>query len=488
MDEKAFKTDEALFEELEKKRKKKKRRKTITVIVIVAIAVIAIAAAVLYARGKVRQNFADTDDDYTEYTVAAGSVSTTVSGSGTLKNVDEESITVPDGVEIDEIIVSANDKVKKGDTIATVEMSSVLSTMVEMQDTISEIDEKIDDARSDTVSSYISSGAEGTITKLYAGAGDKVADVMAKYGCLGEITVKNGETIRITGLAGTVSYVYLSEGSKVYNGTVIFSLTDTYFSANYDAYVKEREEKEELLLKLVKIYDEGAITAPYDGSISSIDYDEDTDYSEQEEFSVVTMSPDIKMETTISIDESNILSLELGQTAKITVSSIGDDSYSGEVTEINKIATSSSGVTRYTAVVTRDKTEDMLPGMTAKVVINIQGVEDALIIPVDALHQTSSTSYVYTTYDEETGTFSGIKEVEAGITNSNYAEIISGLNEGDTVYYTESDDNPFAMMDFGGGNMPDGGDFGGGMPGGGGQGGGMPGGGGQGGGMPGGGR
>ena len=107
----------------------------------------------------------------------------------------------------------------------------------------------------------------------------------------------------------------------------------------------------------------------------------------------------------------------------------------------------------------------MLSGMTAKVVINIKGIENALIIPVDALHQTSSTSYVYTSYDSELGIFGGIVEVEAGISNNDYVEIISGLNEGDTVYYAESEDDPFAAMGFGGG-MPGGGQ-GGGMPGGG---------------------
>ena len=47
-----------------------------------------------------------------------GSVSTTVSGSGTLENVDEDEIKIPGGVVIDEIPVKANDKVKAGDVIA----------------------------------------------------------------------------------------------------------------------------------------------------------------------------------------------------------------------------------------------------------------------------------------------------------------------------------------------------------------------------------
>ena len=118
--------------------------------------------------------------------------------------------------------------------------------------------------------------------------------------------------------------------------------------------------------------------------------------------------------------------------------------------------------------------------------VTIEGVEDALLIPADALNKTSSTYYVYTSYDESTGELSGMTEVTVGITNSKYAEITSGLSEGDTVYYTEQQTDSFNFggmgdfgggnADFGGGNMDfsGGGDFGGGG-GGGPQGGGFPG-------------
>lgn len=468
--EEVLNSDEKLFDSLQKKKKSKKRRLIITIIIVAVILALAVTLGVIFARRKVMMSMANSED-VSSAQAERGSISTTVSGTGTIANVEEEELKIPYGVEIEEVEVNVNEKVKKGDVIASVEMASVLSTMVSIQDEIAEIDKKIDDARSDSVDSYIPSGAEGTVTRIYGKKGDSVAALMAEHGCLAEITLKNEQIIRVTGLAGIISSVNISEGSKVYKGTVIFNLTDTKFSVNYDSYVKEREEKEELLLSLVRIQNDGAFTAPYDGSISSIEYDEDTDYSELEEFTVVTMSPDKEVEVSISVDESNILSIEPGQKADITISSIGDDTYEGVVTEIDKEAVSSSGVTRYTAVITLDKTDEMLPGMSAKAVINISGIENALIIPVDALHQTSSQSYVYTQYDKETGEFGGIKEVEAGISNSNYVEIISGLNEGDTVYYVESDDNPFAMMPFGNG----GGDFGG-MPSGGGTpgGGGMP--------------
>jgi hypothetical protein len=177
------------------------------------------------------------------------------------------------------------------------------------------------------------------------------------------------------------------------------------------------------------------------------------------------------MTVSVSIDETDILSLSVGQKVDVTVTSISDESFEGQITEIDRTGTSSNGVTTYTASIQIEKAEGMLAGMSASASISITSVENALIIPVDALNKTSSTAYVYTTYDEENDTFGGMTEVEYGISNSNYVEIKSGLKEGDTVYYKEKTTNSFQMPGgFGGGSgsfpgggsgnsFPGGGDF-----------------------------
>ena len=575
--------DEALFKSLEKKKKKKRRKIIRTVILVILILAVGIVGGVIYLRRQVNERFTSSVGDVVSYDATVGSISTSVSGSGTLANVDEEIITVPDGVTIDEVVVSASDKVHKGDTLATLDMASVLSAMASVQDELDDLDDEIADAASDAVSSYISAGVKGRVKKIYGEKGQDVLSCMYEHGAIALIsldgymavdipagslsagdsvrvirgnekqteisgavdTVTTGTAVilvtdngpemdevvtvldedgnelgsgplyihsvlRVTGISGTISYFSVQENSNVYATSTICSLTNTSFSANYEALIKERNEKEEDLLELMQIYRDGALLSPMDGSISSVDYDDGsgtstasvgtssysmysmtstastTTSSTTDGTDVVTISPDESMEISISVDESNILSLELGQTASITVNSIGDEVFTGTVTEINKTATSSSGVTRYSAVITLDKNEQMLSGMSAKVVVRIQGVDNAVIIPVEALHQTSSTSYVYTSYDEETKQFGGVVEVETGISNSSYVEITSGLKEGDTVYYTETESSAFATMDFGGMGGDFGGDFGGmggdfgGMPSGGGGfgggGGGMPGG------------
>lgn len=509
------KKDEALFEALGKSKKRKKQRLIRTVLILgLAVAVILTATVVILQR-RVRERFASFEVDVLSYEVTTGTISTVVSGSGMLQNVDTETVTFPTGVELTGILVDYGDAVQTGQLIATVDMGSVKSAMWTLQSTIEELDEQIADAESDKVSSYVKTGVSGRVKIIRAVKGDNVADVMVEHGALAvlsldgymavdiiceslsvgdtvtvvradgkeltgqveyaaggkatvlvtdngpeydeEVTVKTADgsvlgtgklyihnPLAITGYAGTVSRVNTSENARVYTNSTLFTLTNTESTASYDALLRERKTAEETLLELLKIQRSGGIAAPISGSICSVADEEEEGITE-----VASISPDISMSVTFTVDETDILSLELGQTADVTVSSVSEDAVTGTVTEIDKTGSTGS----YTAVVTLDKVTGMLPGMTASVDVRIEGVDGAIIIPVDALHQTSTGAFVYTSYDEQTQEYGGRVDVITGLGNSNYVEIKSGLNVGDTVYYTKSQSlaDMFGGMGFGGG-------------------------------------
>ena len=150
---------------------------------------------------------------------------------------------------------------------------------------------------------------------------------------------------------------------------------------------------------------------------------------------IATISADEKMSVTISVDESDILSLALGQSVSVSVASVSEENFTGTLTQINRTS-SSSGT--YSAVIELEKAEGMLSGMTATASVQIEGVENAILIPIEALHLTSDGAYVYTSYSEEYQEYGGRVDVVTGLENSTYVEIKSGLSVGDTVYYTES--------------------------------------------------
>lgn len=339
----------------------------------------------------------------------------------------------------------------------------------------------------------VSSAAGGKATVLVTDNGpmydEEISVSTADGTVIGTAKLYIHNPLGVTGYAGTVSTVTAKENAAVSNGSGLFTLKNTSFSANYDTLLRNRADLEEILLELLTLYRDGALLAPMDGVISTVEFDDSADATytaASGETNVLTLYPDLAMTITIGVDETDILALKEDQDAEITVSSVGEEIYPGTVSDISKVADTSTGVTQYSAEIFLDKASGMLPGMTAEVDVKIQGTENALIIPVEALHQTSTGSFVYTSYDEETQRYGGRVDVVPGMQNDNYAEILSGLQEGDTIYYTKQENIFTYFSNMMGGGMGSG--MGGGMPSGGmpmggsgsrgpsGMGGGMPGG------------
>jgi len=143
MDE-ARRNDDALFEALNKAKRRKRRRRWITVLIILALVAGGILYAVNVLRKRVEASMATEGDEVLTYDASIGSISTRVSGSGTIEDVDTEKVTVPEGVEIDEVMVKSNDKLRKGDLIATLDLTSVLSTLASVQEELDELDKELE--------------------------------------------------------------------------------------------------------------------------------------------------------------------------------------------------------------------------------------------------------------------------------------------------------------------------------------------------------
>ena len=79
------------------------------------------------------QKFAAAVADVQTYQVTTGTIHTIVDGSGILTEEDVETIDVPAGVEVTELISEAGDTVSKGDLIATLEVKYLNSVMTEVE-------------------------------------------------------------------------------------------------------------------------------------------------------------------------------------------------------------------------------------------------------------------------------------------------------------------------------------------------------------------
>ena len=302
--------DDALFDALSKTRKRRKQRILVTVMILTLAAAVILTAAVSILRRNVRQKFAASHEDVISHQVQTGTISTLVSGGGILENVDTETVTVPGGVELTEILVENGDTVKEGQLLAIADMATVRSAMSTLQDTIDDLDDDIADAKSDKASTSVTAGVPGRVKQLWGKEGDAVADVMVEHGALavlsldgymaldletnvlqeGDIVtvVRNGETVTVqtengdplgegtlfihnplmvTGYAGTIRTVHVKENTAASKSMYLFTLQDTEYSANYDQLLRDRAEHEETLLELLNIQKAGGITAPISGTV-----------------------------------------------------------------------------------------------------------------------------------------------------------------------------------------------------------------------------
>ena len=186
----------------------------------------------------------------------------------------------------------------------------------------------------------------------------------------------------------------------------------------------------------------------------------------------------------MSIDELDISDVAVGQTVQITADAVEGKTYTGVVTKVSVAGVSSGGITTYPVTVRIDETGGLLPGMNVDAEIVIQEREDTLAIPASAVNRgntvliTADSPSAANALDQEAPEGYVYVAVETGISDSSYIEVISGLQEGDSVAYLQVSSSGDGAMMMGG--MPSG--MSGGMPGGGGGmpsgGGGMPGGGG----------
>lgn len=202
-----------------------------------------------------------------------------------------------------------------------------------------------------------------------------------------------------------------------------------------------------------------------------------------------TISPDENRLLSVSVDELDINSVELGQKAVVTFDAIEDQEFEGEVTKIGNTASVSGGVAKYTITITIPEDDKMKQGMNASATITIEDREDVLTLPMNALQEKGDRTFVYTEKDDD-GNLFGETEVTTGLSDGSTVEITDGLEEGTTVYYLRSEssssgsstDMPdMQMPDMSGGGMDGGGmpqmdgngggDMSGGPGGGGGQGG-----------------
>ncbi len=143
---------------------------------------------------------------------------------------------------------------------------------------------------------------------------------------------------------------------------------------------------------------------------------------------------------TLNVMEEDIKKISVGQ--DVNVYGSYDELFMGTVTRVGINGKSNEFSTTYPVTVKVEESEGLLPGMNVRAEILTDYAQDVLMAPVSAVVR---GNLVLVTTDSPSAA-NDIGEiapegyvyvpVEVGLSNKDYVEIISGLEEGDTVGYT----------------------------------------------------
>ncbi len=143
----------------------------------------------------------------------------------------------------------------------------------------------------------------------------------------------------------------------------------------------------------------------------------------------------------IMVNELDILSVREGQTATITLDAVPDRTFEGTISNVAQTAEASEGMANYKVDILIPMDSQMRIGMSANASIVINNAENILLLPMKALQQKGDQLFVYRSCDEN-GVLKDEQLVTTGLSDSNNVEIISGLKEGDVVYFVDNSSNP----------------------------------------------
>ena len=178
------------------------------------------------------------------------------------------------------------------------------------------------------------------------------------------------------------------------------------------------------------------IVAPFDGTVAFVG----AEVSEQvaPATPMITLIDPSGFYVDVFIDEIDIGQVEVGQEARIALDAYPDEELQGHVEFISPAATENLGAVSYSVRVCFDATATALrAGMTANITIVTQRQEDVLLVPSRAISVDRDTGafYVERVTDHEIERV----EIEIGIQDASYSEVLRGLEEGDQVVVGGSD-------------------------------------------------
>ena len=475
--------------------KKKKQKRTRTLVIIGAAVVVLAVGTILIVNSLKKGGDSGSPTNYTVNSISSGEISTTISGSGTLAALESQSVTTTEESTVTAVNFAPGDTVKAGDVVMTMTSPEVESDLSDLKDELSDTRASLATAKQlltnlkvtaskggvvkdiqatvgtivddmdylclistdgkmqlsidatdgmeqyDPVTVVVGEDAqEGYITKLESGVATvvfednsypvgtsaTVQDAAGKTLGTGNMTVN--EYVEVTAASGKIATVAVTDNQTVSKGSTIFKLAEGAPTANYTALKKTEASLVEQIADLEALL---TVKADYDCTLTTLAVAAGDKVAAGTTVCSLTGTGGYTL--SLSIDELDIATIALNQSAKITLDAL-DGEYTGKVTNIS-YSGSGTYVTSYTATITTDPIEGAYPGMSATIAVTTDTSGETLIVPVSAVQYDGDTAFIYLAGDDATlGTVVGKDEIN--LDSLTKATVTTGMSDGSYIAIT----------------------------------------------------
>ena len=259
--------------------------------------------------------------------------------------------------------------------------------------------------------------------------------------------------------SGTVTSINVQEGSEVAKDDIILGLSGDDLTESIQSASESLRSAEISMQNLQDAMNNYTITAPISGTIIEKDAKVGDAVKAGDTLCIVY---DLSyLEMSINVDELQISSISVGQKVQITADAVQDKTYVGTVTRVSMKGASNGGTTTYPVTIRIDDTDGLRPGMNANAEIVVAEAKNALVVPNAAVVR---GSYVLVTKDSPSAANADTAmeapegfvyvPVKTGVSDDDYTQIVSGIQEGDTIGYDPSSVSSDSYYDDGGYIMP----------------------------------
>lgn len=255
--------------------------------------------------------------------------------------------------------------------------------------------------------------------------------------------------------SGTVTSINVQEGSDVAKDDIILGLSGDDLTESIQSASESLRSAEISMQNLQDAMNNYTITAPISGTIIEKDAKVGDAVKAGDTLCIVY---DLSyLEMSINVDELQISSISVGQQVQITADAVPDKTYVGTVTRVSMKGTANGGTTTYPVTIRIDDTDGLRPGMNANAEIVVAEANNALVVPNAAVVR---GSYVLVTKDSPSAANADTAmeapegfvyvPVKTGVSDDDYTQIVSGIQEGDTIGYDPSSVSSDSYYDDGG--------------------------------------